>query len=90
MRQDMPRVAEIRFDSDRKLMSTVNRCADGFVFFTKGAVDVILGRTESILTGSGSRPITEQDCQAIRDANQRFSENGLRVLALLTKKGMRR
>ena len=87
MRQDMPRVAEIPFDSDRKLMSTVNRCADGFVFFTKGAVDVILGRTESILSGSGSRPITEQDCQAIRDANQRFSENGLRVLAFAYKEG---
>ena len=85
IRRDETRVGEIPFDSDRKLMSTVNRCGGETVFYTKGAVDVLLGRTISIDTGSEVRPITEDDRAAIQRANETFSENGLRVLAFAAK-----
>lgn len=51
---------------------------------TKGAVDVLLSRCTGIREGAepmSVRPVTEADCQRILEENQRFSENGLRVLA---------
>ncbi len=77
----MPRMEEIPFDSDRKLMSTKYRVHGVPTIFTKGALDVLLGRVERIVTGEGVREITEADREAILAQNQVFSENGLRVLA---------
>ena len=85
IRRNAPRVAEIPFDSDRKLMSTVNQCGEEKIFYTKGAVDVLLDRVVNIDTGSEIRPITPDDVKAIQEANERFSENGLRVLAFAQK-----
>ena len=53
VREDYPRVGEIPFDSDRKLMSTVNRVEDKFVMITKGAVDVLLSRMVKVQTTEG-------------------------------------
>ncbi len=80
-RADHPRLSELAFDSDRKLMSTLNVLADGPVLLTKGALDVLLARADSILTAQGVRPLTEQDRAAILDENTALSEQGLRVLA---------
>ena len=44
-RKKYPRLAELPFDSDRKLMSTVHQLADGLTMLTKGAVDVMMERT---------------------------------------------
>ena len=55
-RADHPRLSELAFDSDRKLMSTLNVLADGPVLLTKGALDVLLARADSILTAQGVRP----------------------------------
>ena len=87
IRRDSPRVAEIPFDSDRKLMSTVNQVDDEYRFYTKGAVDVLLERTVSIKTADGIRSITPQDVKSIQSANEHFSEKGLRVLAFAEKQG---
>lgn len=87
MRGHCRRVAEIPFDSDRKLMSTVNECDGETVFFTKGAVDVLLERSISVETATGRREITPADIAAIHKANALFSENGLRVLAFAQKAG---
>ena len=81
IRSMMPRMEEIPFDSDRKLMSTKYRVHGVPTVFTKGAVDVLLDRIENIATGEGVRPITEADRERILRQNQSFSENGLRVLA---------
>lgn len=84
----MPRVSEIPFDSDRKLMSTFNKYEQGSArdgsrirMITKGAVDVLLDRVSSIRTADGVRGITQEDIRAIEQCNRDFSENGLRVLA---------
>ncbi len=85
IRNMMPRMEEIPFDSDRKLMSTKYRVHGVPTVFTKGAVDVLLDRIEYIATGEGVRPITEADKEKIVKQNQYFSENGLRVLAFVYK-----
>ena len=81
IRSMMPRMEEIPFDSDRKLMSTKYRVHGVPTVFTKGAVDVLLDRIDNIATSQGIRPITEADKERIVKQNQSFSENGLRVLA---------
>lgn len=85
IRDLMPRLEELPFDSDRKLMTTKYRLHGVPTMLTKGAVDVLLERTVSIRTSSGIRPLTEEDKEAIQEQNLRFSENGLRVLAFAYK-----
>ena len=81
IRELMPRRAELPFDSDRKLMSTKYLLHGQPMILTKGAVDVLLSRTDRIAFSDGVRPITEEDKKSILDQNMQFSENGLRVLA---------
>lgn len=81
IRSMMPRMEEIPFDSDRKLMSTKYRVHGVPTVLTKGAVDVLLDRIENIAAEDGVRPITQEDREKIIKQNQIFSENGLRVLA---------
>jgi len=81
----MPRLEELPFDSDRKLMSTKYRLHGVPTVLTKGAVDVLLERVVRIATMDGIRVITEQDREAIIAQNHQFSENGLRVLAFAYK-----
>lgn len=84
-RDDKERLAEIPFDSDRKLMS-VKYIIDGKpMMFTKGAIDVLLDRTTHIHTNEGVRNITDADMDVIHKQNMDFSENGLRVLAFAYK-----
>lgn len=85
IRSMMPRIEELPFDSDRKLMSTKYRIHGIPTVLTKGAVDVLLDRVVEISTKDGIRPITAKDKEAILRQNQTFSENGLRVLAFAYK-----
>ncbi len=85
IRSMMPRMEELPFDSDRKLMSTKYRIHGVPTVLTKGAVDVLLDRIENIATGDGVRAITEKDRENIVTQNRIFSENGLRVLAFAYK-----
>ena len=85
LKEMMPRMEEIPFDSDRKLMSTKNRLHGVPTILVKGALDILLKRTDRIRIGDEVRPITEQDVKEILDKNQAFSEQGLRVLAFAYK-----
>ena len=84
-RSMMPRMEEIPFDSDRKLMSTKYRIHGVPTILTKGAVDVLLDKIVNVATKDGVRPITEEDKQNIVNQNKTFSENGLRVLCFVYK-----
>lgn len=84
-RENMPRVAEIPFDSDRKLMTTIYSLHGVNTILTKGALDVLLDRTSRIRTSEGVRPITDEDKKQILEKNMEFSQNGLRVLAFAYK-----
>lgn len=82
VREKYPRLGEIPFDSDRKLMSTVHKIGDNYKMLTKGAVDVLSERIKEIKTMDGKREFTPDDMKRLKDANRGFSEEGLRVLAL--------
>ena len=70
-RKKFPRLTEIPFDSDRKLMSTVHQFSGGLVMVTKGAVDVLLDRCV----------ISPEERAEVERVNEEFSSQGLRVLA---------
>lgn len=81
LRDNMQRLSEIPFDSERKLMSTKYLLHGEAAVLTKGAVDQLLPRCTHIETTEGVRQITEDDRRQILAQNLQFSENGLRVLA---------
>lgn len=81
LRQQYPRLKEIPFDSDRKLMSTLHMADGRLVMIVKGAVDVMLGRMSYIGSQGEIRKIGEEDMARIERQNREFSETGLRVLA---------
>lgn len=85
VRQMMPRLAELPFDSDRKMMSTQYLVHGVHTVFTKGALDVLLPRITGILTEDGVMAITNEQRNAILQQNEAFSQNGLRVLAFVYK-----
>ncbi|MGN0399275.1 MAG: cation-translocating P-type ATPase [Blautia sp.] len=86
VRDKYPRCGEIPFDSDRKMMSTLHKLKEGPTMVTKGAVDVLLERINSIQKNGEILPVTEEDRKEIETQNRKFSENGLRVLAFAYKK----
>ena len=81
-----PRVAELPFDSDRKLMSTIHKEADGTYFVAiKGAPDQLLKRVTRIEINGEIRPITDEDKQAILTTNKDLAKQALRVLMMAYK-----
>ena len=82
VRREMPRLGELPFDSKRKRMSTLHYCDGGFVLFTKGAPDVLLERTERILTKQGIKLMTSEQKKQLRQQNEKWAAGGLRVLAV--------
>ncbi len=82
MRKKYPRLGEIPFDSDRKLMSTVHKIGDNYKMLTKGAVDVLAPRILEVKTMDGKREFTAADLEKLKKVNMEFSEMGLRVLAV--------
>lgn len=85
LRSCMNRMEEVPFDSDRKLMSTKYMLHGVPTILTKGAVDVLLDRCESVRYSDGIRPMTDGEKTRIKAQNKAFSENGLRVLAFAYK-----
>ena len=86
VRNAYPRLSELPFDSDRKMMSTFHLLKDGYTMITKGAVDVLIKRAKYIRKNGQVLPITENDIKNIQDMNMEFSKNGLRVLAITYRK----
>ena len=81
-----PRVAELPFDSDRKLMSTIHKEADGTYFVAvKGAPDQLLKRVTQIEINGEVRPITDEDKKAILATNKDLAKQALRVLMMAYK-----
>lgn len=75
-----PRISEIPFDSDRKLMSTVHNIDGKIMMFTKGALDSVLPKAKKILVNGEVRDITSEDIKNIEKVNMEFAQTGLRVL----------
>lgn len=80
-----PRIDEIPFDSERKLMTTVHRVEGTTLVFTKGAVDELLAKSTHMLLDGQEVPIDDTIASSIRRANDNMGENALRVLAMAYK-----
>lgn len=85
VRQTYPRLQEIPFDSDRKLMSTLHHIGGEYTLMTKGAPDVLLARCVSVKTENGIVPMNDAFREEIQKQNADFSSQGLRVLAFAEK-----
>jgi len=93
LENNFARVAELPFDSDRKCMTTFHKIPlnppllkgdrGGFVSFTKGATDVLIEKSENILTSEGLSPV---DMQVMHRMNERMAADGLRVLCIAMRK----
>ena len=80
-RAQHPRLGELAFDSDRKLMSTLHDIDGTPTLFTKGAIDVLLDRSKWLLTREGKVELTPERKEEIARVNMELSMEGLRVLA---------
>ena len=80
-REQHPRLGELAFDSDRKLMSTLHDIDGTPTLFTKGAIDVLLDRSKWLLTREGKVELTPERKEEIARVNMELSMEGLRVLA---------
>ncbi len=84
LNREFPRVAELPFDSERKLMSTVHPVGDKYRVMVKGAPDVLLSRCTHILAG-GVAPLTAALARNVEAANTDMAERALRVLGCAYK-----
>lgn len=85
VREEFPRLQEIPFDSNRKLMSTLHFRNNRYEMLIKGAPDVLLARCTSVEQNGEVLPLTDEIRSAIVDQNRDFSSQGLRVLAFAKK-----
>lgn len=85
LRERHNRLNELPFDSDRKLMSTVNQVQDKVCMFTKGAPDVIFSRCKYVIDDGEVIEINDEIINEFKKANENFSNKALRVLAFATK-----
>ncbi len=84
-REQHPRLGELAFDSDRKLMSTLHNIDGTPTLFTKGAIDVLLQRSKYLLTRQGPVEMTPERREEISRVNMELSMEGLRVLSFAYK-----
>ena len=81
-----PRVMEIPFDSQRKLMSTMNAYGREYRLMTKGALDTLLGLCTSVHENGNVVPLTDEKKKVITEQADEMSKEALRVLGAASKK----
>lgn len=85
IRDEYRRKGEIPFDSDRKIMSTVNEVDGKTIMFSKGAPDIILSRCKYALVNRKVVDLNENILNEYKAKNEEFSNRALRVLAFAMK-----
>ncbi len=85
LKSKYPRIAEVPFDSGRKMMTTVHDFGGVIYQFTKGAPDVILGRCKTAIIGGKEVPMTDEVRAVIAQKNKEMADKALRVLSLSMK-----
>ncbi|MFO7990954.1 MAG: cation-transporting P-type ATPase [Thermoplasmata archaeon] len=83
--KENPEIQEFSFDSERKRMSSVRKVDDDMVLTVKGSTDSLLAISNYVYRDGEKVPITEKDKKKIEKINHKYSENGLRVLAIARK-----
>ena len=83
---NIPRIAEVPFDSTRKLMTTIHQIEDGkYLVATKGAPDMLLDRVTKIEKHGEVSAFTEDDRTTLMKLNKEMATQALRVLAMAYK-----
>ena len=86
LEKEYPRIHEIPFTSERKMMTTVHRSSDGrLLTFVKGAPEVILGHCTRILTDEGAAELSDKRRNAILKVNEDMANQALRLLGVAYK-----
>lgn len=78
---EAPRVDEVPFNAERRMLSTLHRTESGLMLYSKGALESLLPRATHMEMEGAIQPLTEQRRQRFRDAERRLADRGLRVLA---------
>ena len=86
LEEKYPRVIEIPFDSERKMMSSVNQEGDTVYLYAKGSLDSILKRSSLILSDGKIRKITNEDKKMFEAQENEYSNQALKVIAFAYKK----
>ena len=79
------RIADIPFDSNRKMMSTIHRENEDYLIITKGAPDVILKKCRYYKQGNRINPLDNEMIKTIENENRKMAERALRVIAVTYK-----
>ena len=87
LEQRMPRIDEITFSSERKMMTTLHRSGASSVSYTKGSPDDILAKSTQMLIGGKIVPLTNERRQSVRHMLDKLSAKALRILALGMRTG---
>jgi P-type Ca2+ transporter type 2C len=90
LRATYPRKAELPFDSDRKLMSTIHMIDGQALMLTKGGPDVMFSRATHVLINGKEEIMTAELLERFEGANEDFSNQALRVLAYGYKRGVKK
>ena len=82
---EMPRIGEVPFDSDRKLMTTINEVNGKYIVYTKGGVDELLARCNSYLLRGEIKQDLDNYSKIVRQKNEEMAKEALRVLSCAYK-----
>ena len=86
LEKNSPRVMEIPFDSDRKMMSTIHQSGQEKYMYVKGSLDSILNRSSFILIDGKEKKLGRDDKKALVEKEKEYSNEALKVLAFAYKK----
>ena len=85
LKRRFPRIREVPFSSDRKMMSTVHQMSNSYLVASKGAADVLLHKCDRIISGGKVVKLTSKKKQQIIEENSKMAGEALRVLGFAYK-----
>lgn len=85
LQNKFPRISEIPFDSQRKCMTTIHKIENGYLVLTKGALEVVLEKSDLLLIEYKIEPLTEIFKKKILRKAEEFANRGMRLLAFSYK-----
>jgi len=83
--EQMQRVNDVPFDSERKMMSTIHKVGNKYRIITKGAPDVLIKKCTNYVRTNKIYPITSSDISYIEKQNENMAKRALRVIAIAYK-----
>ena len=83
--EEQPRIDDIPFDSERKMMSTFHDAGENIIQYVKGAPDIVLSKSKYIYSNGEFRELTSDDFDKAMAANSNFASDALRVLGYAFK-----